>query len=90
MEDRISKVFFRIFLLVESDTAGVFFSHFFAREKPHRWGVFSHFFARAKKRSQRNHAKTFFPGKKVLESQKGVVSAPKLTLMGTGTDGKAV
>ena len=69
-------VFFRISLLVEgSDTALVFFSHFFAR---------------AKKRSQRNHAKTFFPGKKVLESKKGAGTATKLTFVGTGTDGKAV
>jgi len=51
---------------------------------------FPHFFARAKKRSQRRHAKTFFPGKKVLESKKGVGAAAKLTLVGTGTDGKAV
>ena len=51
---------------------------------------FSHFFARAKKRSQRNHAKTFFPGKKVLESKKGAESATKLTFVGPGTDGKAV
>ena len=51
---------------------------------------FSHFFARAKKRSQRNHAKTFFPEKKVLESKKGVGAATKLTLVGSGTDGKAV
>jgi hypothetical protein len=43
-----------------------------------------------KRKLQRNHAKTFFPGKKVLESKKGVGSAAKLTLVGTGTDGKAV
>jgi len=52
--------------------------------------IFSHFFARAKKCSQRNHAKTFFPRKKVLESKKGAGSATKLTFVGSGTDGKAV
>ena len=77
----------------------VFFSHFFVcGRKRHRFGVFSHFFARANETGrfryaelrQRNHAKTFFPGKKVLESKKGIGTATKLTFVGTGTDGKAV
>jgi hypothetical protein len=43
-----------------------------------------------KRKLQRKHAKTFFPGKKVLESKKGVGATTKLTFVGTGTDGKAV
>ena len=69
----------------------VVFSHFFARgRKLHRYGGFSQLSFLVKRKLQRKHAKTFFPRKKVLESKKGVGTTTKLTLVGTGTDGKAV
>jgi hypothetical protein len=42
-----------------------------------------------RKRNCRNHAKTFFLEKKVLESKKGAGTTTKLTLLGTVADGKA-
>jgi hypothetical protein len=51
---------------------------------------FSSLSLHAQRKGQRKRAKTFFPGKKVLESKKGAGTTTKLTFVGTGTDGKAV